>query len=393
MKHGLKRRLPGMFAMGACLALAACGGELGAVGNMFGGAKPAEGVAPVLNRPAPDGRGVITYATYQVMVARDGDTLPAMAERVGLGPEELASHNGLPVGYTPRAGESLALPRMVGPAPAGSDDAWSPGIAVAALDAADTAVTDLPPAAATPFSNGQDSAVVDPIRHRVVAGETAFSIARLYGVSVTSLASWNGLDADLTVRTDQELLIPVTADQRAQAVAPPPAPNPINDPGTRSVLPPPPSAQTPLPPDQDVASIEPPSVDLSADLTPPGASRKLLTPVSGGTLLRGYEPSGPTKNEGIDFAVPAGTVVKAAEDGEVALISRSLGGLGAVVLLRHPDDLLTVYGRVTEVDLEKGDTIRRGQRVGVVADGATPNLHFEIRRGTESVDPAPYLNL
>ena len=50
------------------------------------------------------------------------------------------------------------------------------------------------------------------MRHRVEAGETAYSIARLYGVSVTALASWNGLGPDLAVRENQELLIPIVSD-------------------------------------------------------------------------------------------------------------------------------------------------------------------------------------
>ena len=50
------------------------------------------------------------------------------------------------------------------------------------------------------------------MRHRVEAGETAYSIARLYGVSVTALASWNGLGPDLAVRENQELLIPIVGD-------------------------------------------------------------------------------------------------------------------------------------------------------------------------------------
>ena len=50
------------------------------------------------------------------------------------------------------------------------------------------------------------------MRHRVEPGETVYSIARLYGVSVTALASWNGLGPDMAIREDQELLIPIVGD-------------------------------------------------------------------------------------------------------------------------------------------------------------------------------------
>ena len=50
---------------------------------------------------------------------------------------------------------------------------------------------------------------VEPVRHRVERGETAFSIARLYDVPVRTLAEWNGLGSDFSVREGQFLLIPV----------------------------------------------------------------------------------------------------------------------------------------------------------------------------------------
>ena len=149
----------------------------------------------------------------------------------------------------------------------------------------------------------------------------------------------------------------------------------------------------PLPADQNIDEVEtPPSPNLAQnDAPPPATGGQLLPPVPGGNVLRSYDPDGPARNEGIDFAAPAGTAVTAAEGGEIALISESLGGLGTIVLIRHPDNLMTVYGRVTEVSLQKGDRVTRGQQIGVVADGDTPNVHFEVRRGTASVDPSPFL--
>ena len=379
------------------LSLSACekGFDFGTVGDMFGGNRPADGAA-ALPRPDPDQRGVITYSTYQVMVAQQNDSIATMANRVGLSGAELARHNGLPETYNPRPGEVLALPRNVG----GSidDNVWSPDIAVSALDNAAITSSEIgsshnvpPQAVNNPFNNGQSGSVVEPIRHRVRAGETAFSISRLYGVSVTALAQWNGLDSQMTLRENQELLIPVVATSQSAPVAETTTVA-TNDPGTRSQLPPPPSAETPLPANQDINAVAAPaSPDLSANKTPPGARGKLLKPVASGSVQRPYAASGPRKNEGIDFAAPAGSEVRAAEAGEVALISESLGGLGTIVLIRHPDNLMTVYGRVTGVTLKKGDKVNRGQKVGVVANGDNPNLHFEIRRGTASVDPAPYL--
>ena len=49
----------------------------------------------------------------------------------------------------------------------------------------------------------------EPIRHKVSRGETAFTISRLYNVSIRSLADWNGLDSNYTIREGQYLLIPL----------------------------------------------------------------------------------------------------------------------------------------------------------------------------------------
>ncbi|MEM9793341.1 MAG: LysM peptidoglycan-binding domain-containing M23 family metallopeptidase [Pseudomonadota bacterium] len=388
----------GTFAITLLLALSACGDGGSPFSGMFGGDKPTEGVSQALPPPPPDERGVVTYATYQVMIARDGDTIPDMAARVGLSAEDVARHNGLPVSYTPRAGEVLALPSDVGGTPV-TTSVWSPEIVTGALDAAGTApsASAAPASAANtanPFNNGQGDTVVDPLRHRVAPGETAFSIARRYDVSVTALASWNGLDNEMTVRENQELLIPVVGGQPLPQIAA------VNDPGTPSVIAPPPSADDPLPEDQnidDTPVIASPNLieEIAPAPTPapaaPSPQGRLLTPVAGGSVLRGYDPNGASRNEGIDFAAAAGTSVMAAEGGEVALISESLGGLGTIVLIRHPDDLMTVYGRVSNVSLQKGDRVTRGQKIGEVAPGDTPNVHFEVRRGTASVDPNPFL--
>ena len=57
----------------------------------------------------------------------------------------------------------------------------------------------------------------NPIRHRIQPGETAYAIARLYNISVTSLAKWNGLDTDLSLKAGRELIIPVSSEFNRRA--------------------------------------------------------------------------------------------------------------------------------------------------------------------------------
>lgn len=362
----------------ACLAICAVLASCTSMGGSSSGA--------VIANAQPDSRGVITYASYQVAVAREGDTLDTVASRVGTTPEELARLNALPSGYRLRTGEVLLLPDSV-PRPAGTEGLetssvstetleWSPETAAAAIDSAEAGQGTSPDG--NPFSNGQSQPLIDPIRHRVEAGETAYSIARLYGVSVTALASWNGLDSDLTVRENQELLIPIVSDANRISGST------DTRPGETTAIAAPATAAQPLPADITTAAA-PDSPNLGQYRTPPGG--RLDAPVSG-SISRPYNASSPN---GVGYAVAAGTNVRAAADGEVALISEELGGIGTIVLIRHQDDLMTTYSTLSEVTVTKGQQVSAGQVIGKVAPRDDPELQFDVFRGTESVDPTLYV--
>ncbi len=362
------------------LVLAGCG----AMQNPFGGSGSGgddQPTAAAASNLQPNSRGVITYATYQVAVARSGDTLASVAARVGTSTGELARKNALPDDYILRPGEVLLLPDSVArPSAAGLDTGtvgtqplgWTPEGASAAIDGK-------PAPAGNPFSNGQTEPLIDPVRHRVEAGETAYSIARLYGVSVTALASWNGLGSDLAVREKQELLIPIVGAANRISTG-----SDDTEPGQGTPVSAPSSAAAPLPADIKEAVV-PESPNLGAQRTPQGG--RLTAPVSG-TVSRRYDPANPN---GIGFAVPAGTPVKAAAPGEVALISEALGGLGTIVLVRHRDDLITTYSTLSGVKVTEGQQVSAGQVIGTVADREKPELQFDVFRGTTSVDPTPYI--
>ena len=313
-----RRRLPAThLLLVSAMALAACNNPLGS-----GGGSGVEATAPTVANLAPDSRGVITYATYQVAVARDGDTLADVAARVGTTTEALATRNALPPDYRLRAGEVLLLPADVArPLETGAGGLAGGTVTSQPLGGPGSTATTAA-GADNPFQNGQTEPLIDPVRHRVEAGETAYSIARLYGVSVTALASWNGLGPDLAVRENQELLIPIVGDANRISTG-------IDEdtrPGQGTPVPAPPSASAPLPADI-TAAVEPESPNLGATRTPAGGR---LSPPLSGKITRPYDG----KN-GVGFDAPAGTAVKAAAPGEVALVSEALGGLGSIVLVRH----------------------------------------------------------
>jgi murein DD-endopeptidase MepM/ murein hydrolase activator NlpD len=354
------------LAAALCLALAACAG---------GTVSPSP--SAVANA-TPDARGVITYASYQVAVAREGDTIATLAARVGGSVEEISRLNGLPADYRLRGGEVVVLPASVPrPEALASAPAWTPEQASAAIDAA-PAPTAGPSHSPAPFNRGKPDSLIDPVRHRVEAGETAYSVARLYGVSVTALASWNGLGPDFAIRVGQELLIPVvsTANQISSTFESPP--------GAGTDAPPPPIGATPLP--ENVSPGEnPASPELGQFRTPPGG--RLQAPV-GGSIKRAYNPAAPS---GVGFDAPVGAPVRAAADGTVALISEQIGGGGAIVLISHGDDLMTTYSVLENVTLKKGQRVEAGQVIGNVAPRDQQELQFDVFRGTDPLDPTTYI--
>ncbi len=375
------------------LALAACDDgfdfDLRSAGGGFDTTDAAR--AATEDRPDPDDRGVISYPNFQVAVARRGDTVTDVANRVGVDAGELARYNGLPLDTPLRSGEVIALPgRVAEPSPQTGADGVGPirpsgeiDITTLAGDALDRAESN----AAQPFDTREPPAQTgrEPIQHQVKRGETAYSIARLYGVSVRSLADWNGLGPSLGVREGQFLLIPVAVEEPEPVVTA--SVDTTTAPGEGSVTPEPPSASQPLP-DPEVAAVETPtSPNLAADRTEVSGTSSMQLPVNG-PIIRGYEKG---RTDGIDIAADAGTPVKAADDGEVAAITRSTDDV-PILVLRHADNLLTVYANIDNINYEKGEKVSRGQTIAQVREGNPSFLHFEIRRGYDSVDPVPFLN-
>jgi murein DD-endopeptidase MepM/ murein hydrolase activator NlpD len=222
----------------------------------------------------------------------------------------------------------------------------------------------------------------EPVRHRVARGETAYSVSRLYGVSVRSLADWNGLGPELTVREGQFLIIPIVLEEASTSPD-------GNGPGN-SATPVPPSASEPLPEAISTAELpEAPALDAPTptpeETAAANSEPQMQRPVPG-QILRPYS----ARNEGIDLSATAGTSVRAAAAGEVAAITRDTDQV-PILVLRHPGNLLTVYANIDNIRVERGDTVARGQTIADVGEGDPAFLHFEVRQGFESVDPTPYI--
>jgi murein DD-endopeptidase MepM/ murein hydrolase activator NlpD len=392
MAHDLRTA----FRLGTGLSLlalvAACSEplDLDMRGLLNGGFNTADAArATTAPRPGPDNRGVISYPNYQVAVARRGDTLARLAARVGLPADELARYNGIQTGDPLRAGEIIALPRRVAePSPATGAPTTGPIRPTSEIDITTLASDAIDRSPATPAAaRPAPQTGTEPVRHQVERGETAFTIARLYNVSVRSLAEWNGLDSDFSLREGQYLLIPVVTQ------APPEEEDSTPPPGTGSVTPQPPSASQPLPEETpepaaeaDAPAPAEPVADVGNQTASSTSDAAMSFPVQG-SIIREYAKG---RNDGIDIGASVGTTVKAAASGQVAAITRNTDGIN-ILVIRHPDNLLSVYTHVDNISVAKGDAVSRGQSIAKVADFDPSRVHFEVRKGFDSVDPMDYL--
>jgi hypothetical protein len=109
-----------------------------------------------------------------------------------------------------------------------------------------------------------------------------------------------------------------------------------------------------------------------------------------GRIIQGYEDGG----DGINIALKEGSDINAVEDGEIAFAGNELKGYGNMILLRHPNGFVSAYAHNNELLVKRGDKVKRGQIIaksGQTGIVRSPQLHFELRKGSTPVDPILYL--
>jgi murein DD-endopeptidase MepM/ murein hydrolase activator NlpD len=114
-----------------------------------------------------------------------------------------------------------------------------------------------------------------------------------------------------------------------------------------------------------------------------------------GQVIAGYGANVEgNRNDGINISVPEGTPIKAAENGVVIYSGSSLKELGNAVLVRHDDGTVTVYGNASELKVQRGQKIQRGQTLaasGMSGTATQPQVHFEVRKNASAVNPSTFL--
>lgn len=117
-------------------------------------------------------------------------------------------------------------------------------------------------------------------------------------------------------------------------------------------------------------------------------------PVKGKVISSFGSKGGGVKNDGINIAAKKGTPIKSAEAGVVVYAGNELKGYGNLLLIRHEKGFMSAYAHADELFVKIGDVVAKGDKiatVGTTGNVKVPQLHFEIRKKTKSVDPKKYL--
>ena len=307
------------------------------------------------------------------IIVGTSDTLEILAKRYNVSTADILRANGYKGPRTLSPGQQLIIPRAAAtaaaPAPAVAAPATRPAAAASRV-------------------------------HFVNRGDTLHNIARRHRVPVGQLARANHLDTSAKLSIGMKLTVPGSKQTTAEPAPAPAAPTQqvaaLTPPATRPV--------TPAAPQQS-ARLAQSNVQVEEKPAEPAAAAKPSETTSAlpsfrwparGKVIAGYGAKTNGKaNDGINLAVPEGTPVKAAEDGVVAYSGNELKGYGNLILVRHSNGYVTAYAHASELLVKRGDTIKRGQIIaksGQSGEVASPQLHFEIRKGSSPVDPLQFLN-
>lgn len=342
-------------------------------------------VAPrsVAAAPAP------AHASGTTIIVGTSDTLDGLARRYNVSSAEILRANGYKGPRALRPGQQLVIPSR------------------------HTAAAQ-PPVAAAPVAPARVAAapaMSAPGTHYVNRGDTLMNISRRNNVSLTELARANHLPPTAQLKIGTKLVIPgkkvaaAAPAVRGAPAAPLAAPAPVAAaPAPVAAAPARPTqvAQAPAEPVQKARlasatetpeAVVAPSPVKAAEAT--GALPTFRWPVRGRVVTAYGAKTNGKANDGINVAVPEGTPVKAAEDGVVAYAGNELKGYGNLVLVRHSNGYVTAYAHASELLVKRGETIKRGQTIaksGQSGEAGSPQLHFEIRKGSTPVDPLRFLN-
>ncbi|WP_167730341.1 LysM peptidoglycan-binding domain-containing M23 family metallopeptidase [Terasakiella sp. SH-1] len=331
--------LPKYIMTGCLLLLASCGG----VGV------PYKGTQSQGDHSSSQNRKSYGYVPSTV-VTQKGDTVWAISRKYGVTVREIIDENKLLPPFHLKTGQRIKLPR------------------------------------------GKE--------HVVQSGDTLYSVSRLYRTDVYTLSKINSLKSPYVLHVGQRLKLPgATKTVVVQHRTPPQKPvSPRKKASVTTTVkssgPKPRVSAEPTYKPTRVAKAQPRISRKSIPKPPPRSSSRFAWPVDGRVISRFGAKRDGLRNDGINIAAKRGAPVKAAENGVVAYSGNELRGFGNMLLIKHSGGWITAYAHNEKLLVKRGQKVKKGQTIANVGSSGgviRPQLHFEVRRGMNPVNPKKFL--
>lgn len=233
------------------------------------------------------------------------------------------------------------------------------------------------------------------VYHKVLPGQTLYSISRSYAVDENYLARINGISDPNRLKAGQQLYIP-GADRQKQVpitVSSPAEPtrtvSPQRSPGTAA-----PAKATPDRSTTPVMTPPAPTARASSRAAATALRGRFDWPLRGKVVRSFGSKVDGALCKGLEISARPGEAVASAAAGKVIYSGDGISGYGNLIIVRHADSYFTVYGFNERNLVTSGAFVSKGEqiaRAGTPPKGGTPRLYFEIRSGKQPVDPIFYL--
>ncbi len=323
--------------------------------------------------------GVSDASDEDIVTVAAGDTLYKIAKQNNMTVAEIATLNKLSEPYELAVGQKLHVRR-----PQQRDISKDTDVLTVAKPSA-----------------GVQTVTRVPLQEVIVQpGDTLYSISRKYAVPVNDLAVMNNLSAPFNLHVGQKLRVPDLANAPVAKLKKAELPTvttkapKLSDNVNKNVAQ---DAKTQT--SSKVAAAKPvkkissdPSKKLPAITA--RSSSKFSWPVRGKILSNYGAKSNGLFNDGINIGASRGSAVKAAENGVVAYAGNEVKGMGNLIIVQHSGGWMTVYAHMDSMAVRRGARVNVGQKIGTVGETGkvdSPQLHFEIRKGTKAYNPSAYL--
>ncbi|MGB2534235.1 MAG: peptidoglycan DD-metalloendopeptidase family protein [Candidatus Puniceispirillum sp.] len=281
--------------------------------------------APVVT--APLRVAVETLPASGIITVRDNDNLYAIATRYRVTPQSIIMQNNLIAPFTLRPGQQLKL---------------------------------------------------KPTRYHIVKpGDSLLTISQRYAVSQFQLVELNNLPEPYNLTVGQRLQLPLSQDFS------------ILDTGLPKGIATAGSAQQPAASSTTTVQTAAHSIPRKKFVAPTGDGA-FIWPVQGEVIAEFGPAARGVRNDGVNIAAAQGDIVSAASKGRVAFVGTEVKSFGTLVLVKHDGGIISAYAHLDTVTVKEGDIVDTGQSIGTVGQTGrvdTPQLHFEIRKARQPIDP------